>query len=367
VAEPERTSRSRWVAAFHRIPPIEFLRIGAGLVWVANLVFILDPTNHYWSTFSSTASSFAPTTVGGPGLAEYVAAHPLIFAWAIALFTGYLSVAFLLGFTTRSAALLGSCFSAVLLATQFGSTFLFPGGTDVGAHPLYILIYIVLILGGAGRAFSVDHLLRAWWVERKARRAPRGAPVPHPWATAVPPRTLFAYAVAGILVSFAVGLGLVVVLPVAPGTAGTGATGPVHYVNLTVDLNSSNGWPQYLPANFSVPTGVAVFTIVDRDLPMNWSGCDCTVHGTVGGTELLNNSTVRIVPSSNVAHTFTIPTIGLNVLSPGNSTIEFRVVLPGPGTYTWYCLAPCGAGGNPYATGPMGIPGFMTGTMTVTS
>lgn len=349
-----------------KIPPIELLRVGAGVVWLVNLWFIVDPANHYWSSFSQTAASFAPTTIGGPGLAQFVAANALFFSWSIALLTAYLAFALLAGLTTRAACLLGSFFSALLLATQFGSTFLFPGGTDVGAHPLYILIYIVLILGGAGRAFSVDHALRTWWTRRPAARRPAGAPVPHPWATAVSPRTLFVYAVAGILVSFAIGLGLVVTLPVSPSTGSGAANGPVHYVNLTIVLNGTNGWPQYVPANFTVPVGIALFTITDQDAPVNWSACDCVVRGTIGGTELFNNTTVRTVPSTNVAHTFTVPPLGLNVLSPGNATIQFRVNLQGPGSFTWFCLAPCGAGSDPYGTAPMGVPGYMSGTMTVT-
>lgn len=367
MASPhEVASADRSAPLRDRLAPIELLRIGAGIVWFANLLFILDPANRYWSTFSATASSFAPTTVGGPGLAQYVAGHPLLFAWGIALFTGYLSIAFLVGLTTRTAAILGSCFSALLLATQFGSTFLFPGGTDVGAHPLYILIYIVLVLGGAGRSISVDHLLRRAWAARAVRRAPVGTPTPHPWATAVPPRTLFVYAVAGTLVSFGVGLGLVVIVPVASNGGSPGGSGPVTYVNLTIVLNGSNGWPQYEPANVTVPAGIAVVTITDHDDVVSWPGCDCTVRGTLGSTELLNNSTVHVVPSTNVAHTFTIPALGLNVLSPGNATVQFRADFQGLGTFTWFCLAPCGAGGDPYATGPMGVPGYMTGHLTVT-
>ena len=62
-----------------------------------------------------------------------------------------------MGLTTRFACDVGIVFSAALLATQVGSTFSVPGGTDVGPHPLYLLIYGTLILGGAGRYLSVDH------------------------------------------------------------------------------------------------------------------------------------------------------------------------------------------------------------------
>ena len=346
---------------------IEILRIGTGIVWCLNLIFILDPRNQYWSTFSQTALSFAPSTVGGPGLAQFVAAHPEVFSWSIALITGYLAVALVLGLTTRIACFVGGFFSAVLLATQFGTTFLFPGGTDVGAHPLYILAYGVMVVGGAGRMWSVDHWLRVRLADRRAARPVPRAPASPAWATAVSPRTLFTYFVAGTLVSLGVGFGLTVAIPVGPAFPNsTTVTGPVHYVNLSVGLNPINGWPQYSPANFSVPGGRVIFTITDTDMPMNWTRCPCPVLGAVGGVELVNGSPVNVVSSNDVAHTFNIPDLGLQILSPGLSVVKFTLDLTHAGHFVWLCLAPCGTGADPYNSPPMGIPGYMTGTLTVT-
>jgi hypothetical protein len=353
------------VLGWGRLPATEVLRIGTGLIWLTNLIYIADPANRYWASFSATARSFAPTTIGGPGLAEYVSAHPFVFSWAIALITGYLAVAFLLGFTTRAACLVGGGFSGVLLATQVGSTFFFPGGTDVGAHPLYLLIYAALVLGGAGASVSLDsvlapelHRLRSRW-SRPERR-------PHvAWTASLPPQTLFAYFAVGIMLSFGIALGLEVAIPVSHQGGAAGPV-PVRYANLTVGINPVNGWPQFSPANFTVPAGEVVVTITDRDMPMNWSGCQCQVRGTLGGVEWVNGTLLGYVPPTNVAHTFTIPSLGLEILSPGDSIVRFTVDILGPGNYTWFCLAPCGTGTDPYSTPPMGIPGYMTGTMTVT-
>jgi hypothetical protein len=345
---------------------IELLRIGVGLVWVVNLLFIVNPENQYWSTFSRTALAYAPTKLGGPGLAQYVAAHPLFFAWAIALLTGYLAVALLLGLTTRLACFVGSFFSALLLATQFGSTFLFPGGTDVGAHPLYILVYAVLIVGGAGTSLSADQRIAHWWADRRRDRSAVTAPVPNPWATAISPRVLFTYFVAGTLVSLAVGFGLVFALPIAANAGTSPPPGPPHFVNPTVAVDPQNGWPQFSPANFTVPHGRVYFTIVDHDMPMNWTGCPCPVRGTANGVEAINGTPVSIVAGTNVAHTFNIPVLGRQVLSPGQSVVQFVVDILGGGRYVWYCFAPCGTGADPYNSPPMGVPGYMTGTMTVT-
>ncbi|MCI4352617.1 MAG: hypothetical protein L3K14_04435 [Thermoplasmata archaeon] len=346
---------------------IDLLRIGAGIVWLLNLIFIVNPQNQFWSKFSTTALSYAPTTLGGPGLAQYVAAHSTFFAWSIALFTGYMAVALLLGFTTRIACFTGSFFSAVLLATQFGTTYLFPGGTDVGAHPLYLLVYGVLVVGGAGRSLSADLWLRNILASRRARQIAVGRPAPHPSTFVLTPRTLFAYFVVGTLLSLGVGFGLVFVLPSAPAAAsGTPPVGPVHFVNLTVAIDPANGWPQYSPANFTVPVGRVVITIFDNDMPVSWSSCPCPVRGTIDGLELLNGTPIGNVPGTNVAHTFNIPAIGLQILSPGQSVVQFTVDLTRAGELIWYCFAPCGTGPNPYNSAPMNVPGYMTGTVTVT-
>ncbi|MCI4372268.1 MAG: hypothetical protein L3K02_01275 [Thermoplasmata archaeon] len=361
-SEPAPRSNPSWGSTH----VIDLLRIGVGAVWLVNLIFIADPQNRYWTTFSSTALSFAPTSIGGPGLAEYVAAHPLFFAWGIALITGYLAIALLLGVTTRIACFIGSFFSAVLLATQFGSTFLFPGGTDVGAHPLYIVIYAVLVVGGAGQSLSLDHWLRTLLAQRRKVRLTAPGMVPHPWTTAISPRTLFVYFVAGTLISLGVGFGLVVALPPPAGGASTGPSGPTTYVNLSISINPLNGWPQYSPANFTVPSGEVVFTITDHDAPMNFTPCPCLVTGTVGSDELVNGTPFHVVSSDNVAHSFGIPNLGLNVYSPGQSVVQFEVDLLTPGSFEWFCFVPCGTGADAYSTPPMGVAGYMTGTMTVT-
>jgi hypothetical protein len=137
---------------------LELLRIGLGLVWAANLLFILDPANEFFPTFQATAQSYAPTTITGPSLPELVAAFPLPFALGIALITFFMAFAFLFGSMTKLGCLVGCGFSAILLVTQWSSTFYIPGGTDVGPQPLYLLIDGALYFGGAGQLLT----LRTW-------------------------------------------------------------------------------------------------------------------------------------------------------------------------------------------------------------
>jgi hypothetical protein len=171
------------------------------------------------------------------------------------------------------------------------------------------------------------------------------------------------------------GAALTAVLVVTLGIAmvDSGPIGPpidgeavhVTYVNLTVSINATTGWPQYTPANFSVSEGRVVLTIVDHDAPMNWSACDCRVAGTVGSVEYVNGTPETEVGSANVAHTFSVGPLGINILSPGASVVTATLELDQTGTFEWNCLAPCGAGSDPYDSPPMGAAGYMSGTMTV--
>jgi uncharacterized membrane protein YphA (DoxX/SURF4 family) len=145
---------------------VDLLRCGLGLVWCLNLLFVLDPANQFFSTFEAVTLSFGPTTLGGPGIANFVAANAVVFSWITAGLTAYLAAAFLLGMSTRLACILGGIASLLFLITQFTSTFSAPGGTDVGAHPLYLLSYLILFVGGAGRYYAVDHWL---WIRGGAR------------------------------------------------------------------------------------------------------------------------------------------------------------------------------------------------------
>lgn len=160
------------------------LRIGLGLVWLTNLVFIFDPANQFFSQFSSTASGYAGESLGGSAFPQFVAEHPDLFAGLIAGISVYLAVAFLFGVTTRAAAVIGMAFAAALLVSQFGGTFVIPGGTDVGPMPVYIAAYAALLLGRAERHGSLD----AWFGRRAGRSAPASRQVGRGWARPRPVR-----------------------------------------------------------------------------------------------------------------------------------------------------------------------------------
>jgi len=113
------------------------------------------------------------------------------------------------------------------------------------------------------------------------------------------------------------------------------------------------------------------------------------VTGTIGGVEDVDGKPVSQLNSwsgCTVAHTFSIPGIGLNVpmASPPSPTatlcgtspctsgphevMTFSFMSPkGDGTYFWQCRIPCGGGFIDGFGGPMQTIGFMTGNMEVVS
>ncbi len=110
------------------------------------------------------------------------------------------------------------------------------------------------------------------------------------------------------------------------------------------------------------------------------------VSGTAGNVALLNGKPFRVIDSNSgngVAHTFSIPSLGVNVPLYGNSSnanlcgaapcttssphkvIRFSFTSPGPGSYRWQCFVPCGLGFLYGNGGPMSTLGYMGGFMQV--
>jgi len=110
------------------------------------------------------------------------------------------------------------------------------------------------------------------------------------------------------------------------------------------------------------------------------------VQGTIGGVATLNGKVFRVVNTNagnGVGHTFSIPTLGINVPLYGNNpnanlcgaapcttsspynVIKFSFMSPGPGDYPWQCFVPCALGFLYGNGGPMQTVGYMDGFMKV--
>jgi len=133
-------------------------------------------------------------------------------------------------------------------------------------------------------------------------------------------------------------------------------------------------WPRYTNPFWSVHVGqTVVLRITSYDTgtaPL--SGVQTmfdTVSGTVSGTESVDGKSIRSVPNTQIAHTFTVVGLGLNVPIPaapagGSVTVIARFVAQRSGAFVWQCYAPCGSGPNSMG-GAMSVTGWMEGRVRV--
>jgi heme/copper-type cytochrome/quinol oxidase subunit 2 len=80
---------------------------------------------------------------------------------------------------------------------------------------------------------------------------------------------------------------------------------------------------------------------------------------------------VHSIPNDQVAHTFTIPGLLINVPIPAAKssshpvTVTFTFRVTKKGTFNWLCEAPCGSGKTGMG-GAMNTAGWMVGHVTFT-
>ena len=169
-------------------------------------------------------------------------------------------------------------------------------------------------------------------------------------------------------------------LTVKPAPTKTAATQPgaptTAHLYLAIEsgrMLGKPGWPQYVPANFTVPANAKVIVTI-----RNFDGGTAAVpalylkvQGTSSGSEQVlaakagaKPQTISQVPTGGASHTFTVPQLHLNVPVPPASTVTFSFHTGAAGTYTWQCFAPCGTGATGWS-GAMATNGYMRGVLTV--
>jgi heme/copper-type cytochrome/quinol oxidase subunit 2 len=154
-------------------------------------------------------------------------------------------------------------------------------------------------------------------------------------------------------------------------------TQPAYYVLTSEGLQSSANIA--LPANTMIKLTIVCYDDGNASLTSNeYANVQGTVNGTItyanndnvnssqgpNGIALSGGETVTKVSPDLIAHTFTIPTINLNVPVPVNSTVVAYFKTGAAGTYAWYCETACGAGSSGIL-GAMDEPGWMTGKVKV--
>ena len=141
------------------------------------------------------------------------------------------------------------------------------------------------------------------------------------------------------------------------------------------------GWPAVAPANIHIRAGATVVLIIrEYDDMVTPLADNSPFLQVMGGTETVNGKRVSSVSNQMIAHTFTVPSLGINVPLPiagmsrsmgsmdgpaGPTTVRFTFHAPAtPGTYLWLCATPCGTG--PYGiSGAMHLNGWMRGHLIV--
>ena len=206
------------------------------------------------------------------------------------------------------------------------------------------------------------------------------------------------------LVVAAAGVILVVNLLGTPPTVEYSAAGPGQPVNVTLQAVGTYGagshpdWVSYLVRSpqggwvhttlFQVPQDTRINVTIyqyDSGSPLRNQQLG-QVTGTYGNIALLNGRPFRVINSNagnGVGHTFSIPSLGLNVPLYGNNgnanlcgaapcttssphqIVRFSFTSPGPGSYRWQCFVPCGGGFLYGNGGPMSTLGYMGGFMKV--
>ena len=181
-------------------------------------------------------------------------------------------------------------------------------------------------------------------------------------------------------------------LPQAAAASTPQQAGPYRLTLLEImdtGWNSSMAQPQFSilgpngtqsAAHIFLPAHTLIqLTIVSYDTPTAGStDMEGKVTGTVGGTVYLVNGTsasgmdvsqhwgrnVTSVPGAMLAHTFSIPQLGINVPVVGGDLEIAYLYLNQTGTFQWICLTPCGFG-TTGMQGAMSEPGWMDGQVTV--
>lgn len=131
---------------------------------------------------------------------------------------------------------------------------------------------------------------------------------------------------------------------------------PAHRLIKLVIVNYDDGNASLVIPNDNVAsgtTGGSVF-VASND----------NVNSSQGpsGIVLKGGENLTTVPADVVSHTFTVPSINLNVPVPVSSTVVAYFTVDKSGTYVWFCETTCGFGANGTG-GAMSAPGWMTGSL----
>jgi FtsP/CotA-like multicopper oxidase with cupredoxin domain len=135
-------------------------------------------------------------------------------------------------------------------------------------------------------------------------------------------------------------------------------------------FTSKEHWPAMAPSDLKVTKGdTVVLTVKEYDDAPTALPAGSPYNKVAGGTMTVDGVAGTTVSNANIAHTFSIPELGVNVpltkAPEGKTTTTvFTFKVTKSGTYTWHCFTPCG--GEPGGMGgSMATNGWMQGNLVV--
>lgn len=151
--------------------------------------------------------------------------------------------------------------------------------------------------------------------------------------------------------------------------ASAGCDQPAYFVLENGKLMSSQ--QIYLPGDSLIRMTIINYDSGPGTVPSTYS----KVTGTLNNTEYVFNDTtvngtsstghwISSVPCQNLAHTFTIASINLNIMVPSQSVVVAYFHTPDSGVLSWRCEVNCGTGASGWG-GAMDTPGFMEGEVVI--
>jgi len=131
---------------------------------------------------------------------------------------------------------------------------------------------------------------------------------------------------------------------------------PAHRLIKLVIINYDDGSANLSSSQYESVAG----TINNQMTIVNNTMVNSTM--TSSGIQVRGAENVTSLPANVIAHTFTIPSLGINIPVGTSSTEVAYFMVNTPGTYSWFCMTACGAGPDGLG-GAMSTPGWMTGSL----
>jgi len=137
---------------------------------------------------------------------------------------------------------------------------------------------------------------------------------------------------------------------------------PAHRLIELVISNYDEGNASLSAPQYANVTGTELGSELGSELVYNNTAINSTEGSS--GIVLRGSQTVSSLPLAEISHTFTVPSLGLNLPMASESTVVAYFTTGAAGTYVWLCETACGAGTNGFA-GAMSTPGWMNGSIVV--